>query len=404
MPTARVAATCLAWLVLAMLLDGCTSAPHPSAETHRGLRLPTPAAERSLRNVLDKHRIVTAGLGMLVDGKLAWALYHGDASPGVPAGAATRFNVASITKTVTAETALRLVAAGQLDLDEPLGAYWVDPDIAGDHRLQALTTRTVLTHTSGFPNWRFFRSDGKLAFIRAPGEAYGYSGEGFEYLARAISTKLQRPFPDVVQAMVFEPAGMRDALMDVPGDGLRDVAIPVDDAGKAHRTRCRPNGWCRKVGSYSAADDMLVTVPDYARFLALVARKESDNAGAPSARGRVLVDAGSDAVVDCAGGAAIECPRAQGYGLGFQVIEYDAMRILGHGGNDWAEVALGYIRLPARDGLIVFLNAPNRRGLEAMPELVELLDPDSPFPGQYRRWLERDREQAARDTPGAGTR
>lgn len=400
MRTDFVVPTCLSWLVLAMLLGSCAATSRPPAETGRGLRLPTPAIEQELQDVLDKHRIVTAGLGILVDGKLAWVLYHGDASPGVPADATTRFNVASITKTVTAETALRLVDAGELDLDEPLGAYWIDPDIAGDSRLQSLTARTVLTHTTGFPNWRFFRSDGKLAFARAPGEAYGYSGEGFEYLARAISNKLQRPFPQVVQELVFEPAGMQHAVMDIRRDGLRDVAIPIDDEGRAHRMWCRPNGGCREEGSYSAADDMLVTVPDYARFLAMVARDESDNAGTPFARGSVLVDTGDDAVVDCEDATAIECPRAQGYGLGFQVIEYDAMRILGHGGNDWAEVALGYIRLPTRDGLILFLNAPNRRGLEAMPELVERLDPDSPFPGQYRRWLVRDREQTAR-TPQA---
>jgi CubicO group peptidase (beta-lactamase class C family) len=396
MRTDLIVPTCLAWLILAMLLGGCATTSRPSVETGRGLRPPTPAVEQKLQNVLDKHRIVTAGLGILVDGKLAWALYHGDASPGMLASATTRFNVASITKTVTAEAALRLVDAGALDLDEPLAAYWVDPDIAGDPRLQSLTARTVLTHTTGFPNWRFFRSDGKLAFARAPGEAYGYSGEGFEYLARAISNKLQRPFPQVVQERVFEPAGMQHAVMEIRRDGLRDVAIPIDDEGTAHRLWCRPKGGCREEGSYSAADDILVTVPDYARFLAMVARDEAGNAGTPIARGSVLVDTGDDAVVDCEDRTIIDCPRAQGYGLGFQVIEYDAMRILGHGGNDWAEVALGYIRLPTRDGLIVFLNAPNRRGLEAMPELVELLDPDSPFPGQYRRWLVRDRAQATR--------
>lgn len=396
MRTDLIVPTCLSWLILAMLLGSCATTSSASVKTGRGLRPPIPAVEQELQDILDKHRIVTAGLGLLVDGKLAWALYHGDASPGVPANATTRFNIASITKTVTAETALRLVDAGELDLDEPLGAYWVDPDIAGDPRLQSLTARTVLTHTTGFPNWRFFRSDGKLAFARAPSEAYGYSGEGFEYLARAISNKLQRPFPQVVQELVFEPAGMQHAVMDIRRDGLRDVAIPIDDEGAAHRMWCRPDGWCREEGSYSAADDMLVTVPDYARFLAMVARDESGNAGTPFARGSVLVDTGDDAVVDCEDRTTIDCPRAQGYGLGFQIIEYDATRILGHGGNDWAEVALGYLRLPTRDGLIIFLNAPNRRGLEAMPELVELLDPDSPFPGQYRRWLVRERAQTTR--------
>lgn len=395
MRTDAIVPTRLPWLGLVLLLASCTPSLRSTVQADGRLRPPTPAVEHDLQRILDKHRITTAGLGMLVDGKLVWALYHGDASPGVPANAATRFNVASITKTVTAETALRLAEAGELDLDESLAAYWVDPDIAGDPRLPSLTARTVLTHTTGFPNWRFFRSDGKLAFTRTPGEAYGYSGEGFEYLARAISNKLQRPFPQVVRERVLEPAGMQHAVMEVRRDGLRDVAVPVDDEGVAHGVWCRPNGWCRGEGSYSAADDMLITVPDYARFLGMVAREESRNAGTPFARSRVRVDTGDDAVVRCGDGAGVDCPRAQGYGLGFQIIEDEATRIVGHGGNDWAEVTLGYIRLPARDGLVIFLNAPNARGLAAMPDLVERLDPDSPFPNQYRRWLAHDLAQKA---------
>lgn len=396
MRTNVIAPTRLACLALALLLASCTPALRTSAKSDDGPRPPTPEAEQDLRAILDKHRIVTAGLGIMVDGELVWALYHGEASPGVSASASTRFNVASITKTVTAETALRLAEAGALDLDEPLAAYWVDPDIAEDPRLPSLTARTVLTHTTGFPNWRFFRSDGKLAFAHAPGEAYGYSGEGFEYLARAISNKLQRPFPQVVREQVFEPAGMPHSVMEVRRDGLRDVALPVDDAGVTHRAWCRPNGWCRDEGSYSAADDLLTTVPDYASFLSMVAREDARNAGTPFARGRVLVDAGEDAVVACHDDADTDCPHAQGYGLGFVVIEDAATRIIGHGGNDWAEVTLAYLRLPAQDGLIVFLNAPNPQGLAAMPELVEVLHPGSPFADQYRRWLARDLARTGR--------
>lgn len=387
---------CLAALTLAAALGGCATPPRSPLDTSSDLRVPTPAVEHALRKILVERRIVTAGLGIIVDSELAWSLYHGDASPGVPAGAGTRFNVASITKMVTAQTALRLVEAGQLDLDEPLATYWVDPDVEADARLSSLTARTVLTHTTGFPNWRFFRSDGKLAFTRAPGEAYGYSGEGFEYLARAIANKLGKPFPQVVQEWVFDPDDMQGAMLEVQREGLHDVASAIDEQDVAHPAWCRPGGMCRDEGSYSAADDMLMSVPDHARFLAMLARDASRTTDTLLARDRVHVQSGDDPVVDCDDPAIARCPHAQGYGLGFRVIEVDATRIVGHGGNDWSEVALGYVELPLRNGVIVFLNAPNRRGLEAMPLILELLDPDSPFPGQYRRWLARERAQASR--------
>jgi CubicO group peptidase (beta-lactamase class C family) len=45
----------------------------------------------------------------------------------------------------------------------------------------------ILSHTTGFPNWRFFNKDGKLDIKFTPGTQYQYSGEGYEYLANVIA-------------------------------------------------------------------------------------------------------------------------------------------------------------------------------------------------------------------------
>jgi CubicO group peptidase (beta-lactamase class C family) len=52
-----------------------------------------------------------------------------------------------------------------------LSPYWTDPDVANDPRKEQLTARMVLTHTTGFPNWRFFRTDGKLVSAELPGRS-----------------------------------------------------------------------------------------------------------------------------------------------------------------------------------------------------------------------------------------
>lgn len=378
---------------LALVLPGCAS-PHPAGAPPptTGLSLPTAATEQAARAVLAEHGIVTAGLGVIVDGELAWSLYHGESSPGIAADARTRFNVASIMKTVATETALRLAAAGELDLDAPLARDWIDPDLAGDPRLRQLTARHVLTHTTGFPNWRFFRRDGRLAFAQAPGTTYGYSGEGFEYLARALARHHRRPYAELVRERVLIPAGLHDAVVTVVDPPPSRVALPVGADGAALTPWCRPGGWCRKAGETPAADDLLVTVADYARFLAWVLRDESQRENDPiTARSQVRVDTADDPVVDCTDASLQRCPLAQGYGLGYRTLVYPDHRVIGHGGADWHEVSLAYGRLPTRDGVIVFLNAPNARALAAMPRLLELLDPQSPFPGQYRRWLARAR-------------
>jgi len=375
----------------ALMLVSCTRVDGVKPETPAQGRLypPDRGSVAALDRVLADNQIVTAGFGILKNGELVWSHYHGEQSPGVVASASTRFNAASITKTVAAETALRLVASGELDLDAPLASYWVDPDIAGDPRRDSLTARRVLNHTSGFPNWRFFRPDRKLAFEHDPGTHYGYSGEGFEYLARAIERKLGDPFPAIVQRMVLDPVGMRDTLIAVHREGLERVARPVDANGIFPGFYCRPDGGCRAEGEYSAADDMLVTVPDYARFLAAVLQSRGYDEVLAIERDRVQTDRGAEGLVDCVADPEAPCPVAQGYGLGFEIAQFEDHTVLGHGGADWSEQSLAYIYRPSGDGLVIFLNAPNLQALGAMPGILALLDPRSPFASRYRTWLAR---------------
>lgn len=96
-------------------------------------------------------------------------------------------------------------------------------------------------------------------------------------------------------------------------------------------------------------------------------------------------------IVRCESAGRATCPRSQGYGLGFEVIDYGRFERVGHSGSDWSEMALAYFYAPSRDAVIVFLNAPNARALSAMPDML-LLDPSSPYLPHYRAWLQREIE------------
>jgi CubicO group peptidase (beta-lactamase class C family) len=340
-----------------------------------------------LAKVVTDDGIVTAGIGIIRGGRLVWTGYYGEERPGVPADARTRFDVASITKTVTAETVLRLVERGTLSLDEPMAPYWVDPDLAADPRHRQLTPRHVLTHTTGLPNWRFFSADRKLRFERDPG-SYGYSGEGMEYLARYVEARTGSTFPEIVSREVFQPLGVTDARLLVDRTAPPRLARPVDENGDFPGYYCRPGGWCREDGSFSAADDLVISVPEYARFL--IALMQHTGYGEEMARARDQIQAhrGDERAVRCEAGEPIPCPRDQGYGLGLEVIDYGGVRVMGHGGSDWSEMSLAYFYDPSRDGVIIFLNAPNRRALTGMTEMLAIIDPESPFLSRYRAWLE----------------
>jgi CubicO group peptidase (beta-lactamase class C family) len=208
---------------------------------------------------LTENNVPTAGIGVIENGKIKYVKVFGELEKGVPAPDNTIFNVASVTKTVVVMLTLKLVDKGQWDLDEPLSDYWVDPDVAGDSLLPKLTTRRVLTHTTGFPNWRSDRPDHKLAFEFAPGTKYQYSGEGFEYLRHALEHKFKKPLERLTDSLIFKPLGMKDthqswdSTMDEPR-----FAFPHDVEGNKIEVPYKTG--------VSAADNLLTTVKDYCRF------------------------------------------------------------------------------------------------------------------------------------------
>ncbi len=338
---------------------------------------------RQIDGILAQHGVTTAAVGVLRGGKLVFEHYHGDAG-GVPANAETRFDVASITKTVAAETLLRMVADGKVGLDEPLSAHWVDPDVAADPRHWLLTPRMILTHRSGFPNWRFLRPGGNLAFEREPGSGYGYSGEGFNYLWRAVERKHGASFPALVDRYLFKPLGIQTARLTVDRSDRQNVALGIDETGRRYDPGCRP-GFCWKEGEWSAAGGLLITLRDYAKILSAIGGHAGYGAELARERDRIVTDRGAESVVDCSIAATI-CPKVQGYGLGFVVVELEPRRTIGHEGGDWSQLTLAYTYLPSRDGVVIFLNVPMLQGVAPMRDLIQLLDPNSPYASRFGKW------------------
>ena len=120
----------------------------------------------------------------------------------------TLFEAASITKPVFSFAVHRLSDRGAIDLDKPLYLYLPYPDIAYDERYKLMTARHVLTHRTGFPNWRSMNEDGKLNLRFTPGTDYNYSGEGFEYLKMVVEKITGKKVEQVLQEEVIQPIGL----------------------------------------------------------------------------------------------------------------------------------------------------------------------------------------------------
>jgi len=183
---------------------------------------------------------------------------------------------ASLTKTAFAYMVLQLVDEGRLDLDtsiaellpRPLPAYDERDedfsDLAGDERWRQLTPRILLTHSSGFANFRWLEDDRRLRFHFDPGTRYGYSGEGFYVLQLVLEQGLGLDVGKEMQARVFDRFGMTRTSMAWRPDFASDLAdgYRLDGTMEPHDER----------GSVSAAGSMDTTIADQARMWAGIVR------------------------------------------------------------------------------------------------------------------------------------
>ena len=168
----------------------------------------------------------------------------------------TAFEAASLTKPLFAYAALLLVDAGQLDLDRPLTTYIDFPDVENDERIHDVTARIVLSHTTGFPNWS--RSD-PLTIGPDPGSTFGYSGEGFVFLQKAVERITGQTGEAFVTDAVLRPLGMTSSYL-VWDDSLASrTAVGHDFVGNV-KDKWKPD-------AFNAASSLHTTATDYARFL-----------------------------------------------------------------------------------------------------------------------------------------
>ena len=176
---------------------------------------------------------------------------------GGPVDDGTVFAAASLSKPVFATGVLSLVDAGVLDLDRPLVEYLAEPYLPDDERAASITARMVLSHTTGFPNWR----EDRPLFLRwIPGTRWGYSGEGYAYLQKVVEHVTGTTVDRVLADAVLRPLGMDDSSFAWREVSEARVAVGHDHAGRPQPQTCAGP-------EKASAGGLYTTGPDYLRFL-----------------------------------------------------------------------------------------------------------------------------------------
>lgn len=244
----------------------------PSEAAHR---IPPPAAIDSIaRSLMAREQVQGLALAVIDGGAVTHVAAFGlrSAAPELPLGTRTVMYGASLTKTAVAYAVMQLVDERRLDLDatvatllpKPLTEYPDYTDLATDDRWRALTPRMLLTHTTGFANFRWLEPDQRLRLHADPGTRYGYSGEGFYILQLVLEEGLGLDLGKEMQSRVFDRFGMTRTSMQWRPDFRDDLAdgFRADGTIEPHDER----------GSVSAAGSMDTDIEDQARMWAGVVR------------------------------------------------------------------------------------------------------------------------------------
>jgi len=255
---------------------------------------PMPAAHGDTAGFLQwaKGRYATESRGniaivLLENGEVAQSYF---ASHGRPVDQDSLFQVASVSKWLTAWGVMTLVEQGRLDLDAPVSRYlarWRLPESAFNN--DEVTVRRLLSHTAGLTDglgYLGFAPDqalpsieqelnqatdampGSSGIVRVgarPGSAWRYSGGGYLVLQLLIEEVTQQSFDNYMRRAVLEPLGMTSSTFLDP-DPTRLVDFYGPDGSLAVHYRFTASG----------AASLYTSAADLTRFLQAQTRANAE--------------------------------------------------------------------------------------------------------------------------------
>lgn len=369
------------WLVCVLFVSGLGALWAVARQTASALKKPDKATlvrlDKSLPDLMAKGAVPGLSIALIRDRTTYWVRSFGvrDAKSGQPVTEETIFEAASLSKPVFAYGVLKLVDQGKLDLDTPLTRYLSPPYIEGDDRLEKITARYVLSHRTGFPNWR---GDGNALTIRfMPGERFSYSGEGFVYLQKVVENVTGRALNDYMAEAVFVPLRMKSSSYVWRDDYDRRTATGHDADGQT-REKSRPK-------EANAAASLHTTAADYALFVDAVMKGTGlkPKTVREMETRQIAVD---PECTNCTDRAPKELSRNVFWGLGWGIQETEQGESLWHWGDNGAFKCFVVFYPKRKIGMVLFTNSENGLSIAQAVE-AEALGGDQPA----FTWIKYDR-------------
>lgn len=310
---------------------------------------------------------------LLADGRVYGEHF---ASIGRPADRDTLFQVASLSKWITAWGVLTLVDSGRIDLDVPVSKYltrWTLPPSAFDN--DGVTVRRLLSHMAGLTDGLGYAgfapgteiqtleqsltraadaspgAGGAVSVGMEPGTEWKYSGGGYTLLQLIIEEASGEPFNDYMRRAVLVPLGMSRSTFELP-DSVRDDG-GVENVAEFFDANGTPATHYRFTAK--AAASLYTSTADLTRFIA--AHLVGPN-GEPAGRGVLRPETLGE----------MRRPHASQYGAeiwGLGVVLYAPNNgggfIIGHDGSNEPAINTAARFDPATGDGIVVLDTGDKR-------------------------------------------
>jgi CubicO group peptidase (beta-lactamase class C family) len=297
-----------------------------------------PEIDRMMKAFAEREKVPGIAYGIVVDGKVVHIGTSGlrEVSSKAPVDTASVFRIASMTKSFTALSILKLRDEGRLSLDDPAERYV--PELAQlrypTSDSPKITIRHLLSHSAGFPEdnpWgdqQLAVTDEQMSqmmrrgipFSTAPGTSYEYSNFGFAILGRIVANVSGMPYTRYVSREILQPLGMSVTTLE---------AAQVPESRLAHGYRLQDGKWLEEKqlpdGAFGPMGGMLTSVSDLGRWVAFMLDAWPPRDGAergPVRRAsvremqQVARYNGASAAHDSATGKTSLSAGGYGYGLG----------------------------------------------------------------------------------------
>jgi CubicO group peptidase (beta-lactamase class C family) len=335
------------WVCLFLsCMSGCTIeavAQAPKSFNANGRMINIADLNRKVERMMSDINIPGMSLAIISDNKIVFSNGYGVKKRGTSekVDRSTVFDGCSLSKTFLAFVAFQLADEGKLDLDKPMYQYLEPEPLMYDPRYKLITSRMVLSHSSGIENWWSMNNPDSLEILSNPGEKYIYSGEGYEYLGMIVKRLLNQTYEQFVTERVINKLGLKNTYLKYTEDSPANYATGHQMGGQQmvyKNPKTMP-----AAGNHFSAED-------YAKLIVAIFNSENLNA----VRKKDIVD-----------------PRVRMYSSdvfyapGFEIVLTEKDTIIAHGGDKAGYKNMIFYSISKKCGFVFMTNDDRGKSMSA---------------------------------------